>query len=831
MKRFSILFWIIFKISEIGFAQDFMLQGWYWDYPKTCNGFNWAATLNSKTNHLSSAGFTYVWLPPLSRASFGNCSNGYDPKDLYDLGEYGGGATGFGTRAALDALIANYNTNNIKAVADVVYNHRDGGKPENNSAVKDYITTYMSSVKNAFPSDRYRCILPVGGSTGNGAGNYYFKIKSKTEDSKYNNKEYTVYMQTNAKGWQSKVDTFEYEPNGGGDCGQSNNSITLGRNWKSTIDASGCKRDEFHLNLNAADFNSSGDTIFIYLTNSGGNYSDHYIYGIWSGNLSTDIVSQLQYQTYTDFASMPSGQGSMNFENFKPNSVNKTTTWLEGDWDWLWFFYDYDQFQSDTKTKLIDWSNWLWSNAGIRGYRMDAVKHFTEEFVGDLMDDLHSKGKNPGIVVGEYFDTNPNKLKDWVENVKLKMDPGTKSSINVRAFDFDLRQALKDVCDYGLDTREVYISGMVDASGATGFDAITFVNNHDYRDPGQPVQNNTALAYAYILTNNKIGLPCVFYPEYFGEVVPNYPNINLQAKIDELIQIHQDYIFGAPAIDYLNRYSTPYASNYISGTPGKSLIYQLSGGIAGKEVIVAINFSNSTLKVDHGVNMTNLVQGDKLDDILGYSNFPYAVVSGSNQIYIELPANSYSVWVKSDIVLPIEFGSFNVKLMGLNAQLNWNTLNEQNVKNFVIERSLDAENFVQIGSVNANNIPSSYQWVDKALLQSKTYYYRIKTIDFDETLIVSPIRQVYVEDVFRVEIFPNPVMDESLQIRIQTAGDTDAILQIISTEGIIKKEKLITNFEKEIIENINLEGFSSGIYMLKITTTSGYNKNIRFIIK
>ena len=74
-------------------------------------------------------------------------------------------------------------------------------------------------------------------------------------------------------------------------------------------------------------------------------------------------------------------------------------------------------------------------------------------------------------------------------------------------------------------------------------------------------------------------------------------------------------------------------------------------------------------------------------------------------------------------------------------------------------------------------------------------------------------------------------MDESLQIRIQTAGDTDAILQIISTEGIIKKEKLITNFEKEIIENINLEGFSSGIYMLKITTTSGYNKNIRFIIK
>ncbi len=33
-------------------------------------------------------------------------------------------------------------------------------------------------------------------------------------------------------------------------------------------------------------------------------------------------------------------------------------------------------------------------------------------------------------------------------------------------------------------------------------------------------------------------------------------------------------------------------------------------------------------------------------DVLGRSNFPYAVVNGSNQMYVELPPRSYSVWVR-----------------------------------------------------------------------------------------------------------------------------------------------------------------------------------------
>ncbi|MEM6772439.1 MAG: alpha-amylase family glycosyl hydrolase, partial [Bacteroidota bacterium] len=346
-------------------AQDFMLQGWYWEYDKDgCNGFsgpNWTTQLNGRVSTLADAGFTYVWLPPLSRASFGACSNGYDPKDLYDLGEFGLGRTGFGTRAEVDALIANLNVNGIDAVADVVYNHRDGGDPEDNPAVKAYVETHFNgNGKQPFPSDRYRLRLPLGGTYG--AGEYYIKISSKTES--YGANIYKFYATVESRNNPFLGAVNESEPNGGGDCGQPFNEVLLDQDMIATLfDFSGCYTDEFKLTITESDFDATGDNLLISLNNTNG-YSDHRIYDIYyqpaSGALGFNIdLNDLKFQTFTDFTSQPSGQGGMNFENFRPNSANTSTTFMAGDFDSPLFFYDVVQEEPSTRTVYSDWSEWL----------------------------------------------------------------------------------------------------------------------------------------------------------------------------------------------------------------------------------------------------------------------------------------------------------------------------------------------------------------------------------------------------------------------------------------------------------------------------------------
>ena len=110
-------------------GQQFLMQGWYWEFPKSvASSTNFAVTLKNQAASLAEAGFTDIWLPPLSKGSGGGFSVGYDVQDLFDLGEFGFGATGFGTRAELDALINDMESMGLNPVADVIYNHRDAGK-------------------------------------------------------------------------------------------------------------------------------------------------------------------------------------------------------------------------------------------------------------------------------------------------------------------------------------------------------------------------------------------------------------------------------------------------------------------------------------------------------------------------------------------------------------------------------------------------------------------------------------------------------------------------------------------------------------------------------
>lgn len=648
MKKLLLIIFLAY--SGINLGQDFLMQGWYWDYPKTPDGNNWADTLTNKAQELANAGFTYIWLPPFSRASSGDSSNGYDPQDLFDLGEaYGGGATGFGTRTDIDELVVEFNNVGINAVADVIYNHRDGGKVENNPAVEDYIETYdwnkADDNYNPYPYDRWRCYILLGESSGNGAGDYYFKVSSASAHSRFNNFEYNIYMQTKTVGWQNLPDDVESEPNGGGDCGQANDNISLGVNMNAVNeDYNNCRTDEFHLNLTSSDFDANGDTLFIYFNKRGSSgYSDMRIYGIWSASRSADIVSELKYQTNTDFTNVPSGRGYMNFENFKPNSTNSTK--LDGFWDWPWFFYDYDQNVNSTRDSLFVWTKWLWNDVGIRGLRMDAVKHFPPNFVGGLFDYLDGKGIQPQLTVGEFFDSNPNELKNWIDSVYANM---TTTNITPRLFDFALQQALKDASDlFGYDVRNVFNSGMVDAVGLSGFNSVTFVNNHDLAKEGNSIQNDPILAYTYILTNNKIGLPTIFYPDYYS--VPGFTNGGMKKEIDELMEIHKKYIFGATNVDYLSRLSTPYFQDFSNGGfDNTTLFYQITGTSSGRDLLVAINYAGGTdtLNMIHEINPANTNPGDVFVDLLDNAIEPFSTIDASYKVNIKLPPRSYSVWIE-----------------------------------------------------------------------------------------------------------------------------------------------------------------------------------------
>jgi len=761
-------------------APDFMMQGWYWDYPKlNCEGYNGpslATIMAGRAAEQSSSGFTLMWLPPMTKASFGDCSNGYDPQDLFDYGNVTG-RTGLGTGAEVEAWISALSSQGMQAVADVVYNHRDGGDWEDNPAVRDYVMNYPTGAGcGGFPATPYpvngkfRYRLPLGGTSGLGAGEYYFKFSSASQNPGFSGSPYKLYFQTSVVGFQNQPDLLEIEPNGGGNCGQPFQTVPLGVNLLATIDnPMTCSVDEFQIVITPSSYLAAGDFLEIYIEEIGGGGTgiDIRPFEIWyapASGVGFNAHSSLAAQTRTNFESMPSNLGGMNYLNFKPNGQEPTC--LTGDLDFPFFFFDIEQTHPTTGITYDAWNKWLWNTVGIRGYRMDAVKHFPAWFVGVLMNELHSAGINPAMAVGEHFTSDPFVLKDWVDQVQASMTPGALSNIPIRAFDFDLRDQLRLACEiFGYDVRNVFNAGMVDAANASGLQVVTFTNNHDFRYQDVYHDINPLLSYAYILTNNKVGLPCVFYPDYYGAtirmddgsslVVPS-----LKDEIDELMAIHTEHIFGANFVDYLSRFSTPYASNYIQGGPNTTLLYQIRGGVSGKDVVVAINFAGEELEVNHTINTGSPVNfGDYFVDQTGNALFSAPRVENAggvdNSLYIRIPAQSYAVYVQ-DQFLNVDFVQFSVEEKNNLAHLTWEIVTEHAISSFDIEKSLDGKSFTKIGTLqDINESQKEFDYVDLNFV--KEAYYRITALDNAGHKTLTPIRHLKTSNFKElISIYPNP---------------------------------------------------------------------------
>ncbi|MCS6916343.1 MAG: alpha-amylase family glycosyl hydrolase [Chitinophagales bacterium] len=643
------LFWLFCCLHLTAQAQEILLQGWYWDYPKTAQGKWWVDTLAQKTRTLADAGFTSLWLPPLSKSASGSNSNGYDIKDYFDLGIYPT-STQFGNETRLLALIDSLEKYGIHPVADMIYNHRNGGKWENNPSVEGWIENYSLVKHNSgdacYPSDRFRCILPIGGTTGLGAGTYYFKIRSASQAAAYFGNPYIFRVTTKKVGNSSLPDLTESEPNGGADCGQPTNFYGLARKMKASVDAGGCGTDEFYLTLTANDFHATGDTLFITLSNENGAYSDHYIYGLWYTATNSDIQNKIIYQTATDFSGLKSGRGAMNHTAFKPNG---SPTCLCGDLDGMWFYYDLDQNTSSVSDTLRVWTRWMMEQFGMQGFRIDAVKHFPASFLGDLLDYLCTQGNCPKLVVGESYDYDATVLRNRLDEVYAYMDQTTKNAVYYSLFDFNLQACLRDACDaFGYDVRNVFNCGLNSVHSVYRKNIVSFVNNHDFREASQSVDTDPILAYAYILTNPVVGMPCVYWTDYYSKKYPSYTE-----TFNALLRAHFRYVQGAQHVEYLNRFNSPYPVNYNSGAASTTLAYQLSGAsntcLPDRDAVVVINFSGLPLKAHITVNTNapfHLKPGDTLTDILGYSAYAYSTVNSNGQFYAELPPRSFSVWAR-----------------------------------------------------------------------------------------------------------------------------------------------------------------------------------------
>ena len=183
-------------------------------------------------------------------------------------------------------------------------------------------------------------------------------------------------------------------------------------------------------------------------------------------------------------------------QGVKLSSNNDTGT----DWSGM---RDLDHSSENVQSIVKAYLDMLLNDFGYAGFRYDMVKGYSGKFTG-----IYNTATKPSYSVGEYWDGDVSKVKNWLESTKVNEE------ITSAVFDYPIRYVVRDAIKGKWSN--VKTDGLANDNSYKQY-AITFVENHDteYRSASEqqdPIRKDTLAANAYILAS--CGTPCVFYKHW-----------------------------------------------------------------------------------------------------------------------------------------------------------------------------------------------------------------------------------------------------------------------------------------------------------------------------
>ena len=177
--------------------------------------------------------------------------------------------------------------------------------------------------------------------------------------------------------------------------------------------------------------------------------------------------------------------------------------------------------------------------------------------------------------------------------------------------------------------------------------------------------------------------------------------------------------------------------------------------------------------------------------------------------------------------LPVTWLSFTAANKGNGVLLEWKTTAELKNKEFVVERSTDANSFTKIGAMPASTQPQSvytYQFTDASPVNG-TMHYRIKQVDLDGNYSYSKTVQVKGEESKTIQLLENPVKS-NLRLKCSETFLGSRVV-VVDAAGRVVYNGTITSR----LSTIPVGHLQQGMYYLKTEQLNGNTVSISFLHK
>lgn len=174
--------------------------------------------------------------------------------------------------------------------------------------------------------------------------------------------------------------------------------------------------------------------------------------------------------------------------------------------------------------------------------------------------------------------------------------------------------------------------------------------------------------------------------------------------------------------------------------------------------------------------------------------------------------------------LPIKILSVEAAIKNSDVNISWQSANELNTTDIIVQRSTDGTDFIEIGKLKAIGSGSNgYQFTDKNPNKGLNYY-RLQSFDKDGTFTFSKVVSAYFGKKPLFSIAPNPARDITT-INFNKTNDK-ANVTVYDLKGKVVISKSIIDANSNVYK-LNTQPLTNGIYIIKVnTSTDSYNEKL-----
>jgi len=178
-------------------------------------------------------------------------------------------------------------------------------------------------------------------------------------------------------------------------------------------------------------------------------------------------------------------------------------------------------------------------------------------------------------------------------------------------------------------------------------------------------------------------------------------------------------------------------------------------------------------------------------------------------------ASNFTLHTLTDVIvpLPITLTKFTAQRSGSEGLLNWQTAQEENSRDFTIERSADGKTYTSIGVVAAAGKSSAlrdYTFTDLTPLNSVNYY-RLKQSDLDDKYTYSPVRTLNFSESSRLGWYSTG----KLSVEVSLLQGNNEMYSLSDISGRTLRQGQLSGGKTEVSH------LPAGVYIVRVVTKVG----------